>query len=119
MKHPDRLHRVLAGSSLAAILVACADVPALRFGPEDAGATNDGGPADGGADDAAVDAAGDGPPAPACTGVTPSGGKCCGTVFCVGTCEAAGCAACEAAGCAVGEVCCAKQGTVQCKAKCP
>lgn len=103
------------------LLVGCEGVPDIRFvgdsgsNPEDS--ATDGGPKN----DATTDAQGDGS-GPQCTGTQPTGGFCCGNVWCVnaGTECSARCGECQDNRCDLqGKLCCAKQGPVQCKPTCP
>ena len=99
---------------VAALVCACGTVPDIRFvgdASSEAGdaSTNDAGRPDSGPGDATSDAP------VVCPDPPPTGGVCCGSVWCVGNCAATQCAECEAKGCSGGDFCCAKV-NVQCKA---
>ena len=102
----------------------CAAVPDIQFVPDDArsdapgvDAAPDGAGVDGSRDGAAGDAG-------VCTSPSPgAGATCCGSMWCVGQCDAFNCDDCaqkaRSGACAAGDVCCGKAGNVVCKKQCP
>ncbi len=99
-------------------LLACGDVPDIRFVPDDAGkvgTTPEAGtstPKDAGPET--------GTATPTCPAQPPPGGVCCGNNGCVGDrcAEATACSECAALPCTSGQLCCARPGNIQCKDRC-
>ena len=103
----------------AALCGGCEPVPDIQFVADEAGSPDASARVDAGRRDADVDVDADADSGVVCEGEAPSGGTCCGQVWCLGLCDQANCDSCARAGCSPGLLCCGKNGIVQCKSKCP